>query len=187
MAAPGASDRVLALAPHVAWNAWESGNQSLNFTVNDASGNATTVNKTFAIDFLLPTFQAADAVIGQGDFTGTPADCGGTAAAPTLDPPWGSQRYIKSMLRWPDYANNPMPGFDGTQAANGTAMSYVAGKGDFVSTAPGRGDMTVTGPRQLLFHNGHYYLRDYDNDRVSGGNTLGVPFRSTEDNQKCAP
>lgn len=156
---------ILTLAPDEL-GAWESGNQSLKLTVEDTAGNITTVDMTLGIDFTVSDFQNAAVVIGQTDFTGASANQGGTAGAETLDTPYGVPSFHDNILWVPDYANNRVLGFDGIPTANGAAASYVVGQTDFATTTPGMSEMTVTGPQQLLFHNNHYYLLEYDNSRL---------------------
>lgn len=160
-----AGNTVLTLAP-AASDAWESGNRTLTLAVDDMRGNTMTLDAGIGVDFIVSSFKQAEVVIGQADFTGTLADRGGSAAADTLDTPYGVPSYINGVLWLADYANNRMAGFDGIPTTNGTAMSYVVGQDDFVSTAPGRSNTAITGPQQLLFYNDHYYLLEYDNARL---------------------
>lgn len=161
-------NRVLTLAPGAA-GAWESGNQPLTMNLEDVSvGQAVSVQMTVGINFTLSNFQSASTVVGQANFTDTGANQGASAAAETLNLPYGRASIVDNILWIPDYGNNRMLGFDGFPSANDASAGYVVGQTDFVSTSSGAKveDSNVSGPQGLLTYNGLYYLVDNLNNRV---------------------
>ncbi len=116
-----------------------------------------------------PAGAAADAVLGQADFThGSPAlgaDRMNTPFTVTAEIAYNAQLKPITRLWVADYANNRVLSFDDARAKpNGSAADRVLGQPDFLSA--GVGVQHVVGPSALVVSNNRLWVADRGNHRV---------------------
>ncbi len=116
-----------------------------------------------------PAGAAADAVLGQADFThGSPAlgaDRMNTPFTVAAEIAYNAQLKPITRLWVADYANNRVLSFDDARAKpNGSAADRVLGQPDFLSA--GVGVQHVVGPSALVVSNNRLWVADRGNHRV---------------------
>lgn len=115
------------------------------------------------------TFETADVVIGQADFTGGDANRGGAAAANTIS----ASAQVSAGARFiTDSGNNRVLGYTNQPMVSGQAADFVLGQPDFVSTGAGTTASTLNGPRACAVNGQRLFVADQGNNRVLMWNTL---------------
>ena len=107
-------------------------------------------------------FQAAVAVIGQGDFTSkAPA-----TSANGLTAPAGNPAVHNDVLYLPDTANNRVLGFNGIGSYTGAGADFVLGQPGFTTVTAGTGADNMNQPGTVQVYNNQLFVTDYGNHRV---------------------
>ncbi len=115
---------------------------------------------------------AAEAVLGQANFTSSSANRGSAAAANTLYEPAGLFVTAADELFVADSRNHRVLRFDNAEsAANGSAADAVLGQADFTSSSANRGGTaaanTLRWPIDVYVDDsGHLWVADWLNHRV---------------------
>jgi len=122
----------------------------------------------------LSTFQAADAVIGQADFTGASANRGqGTAGANTLSLTAGSPALgMAGGMYVVDRGNNRILGFNTIPTTSDASADFVIGQASFTDSSPGTAADQFDTPNELVVADGKLFVADWVNNRVLIWNTL---------------
>ncbi len=128
----------------------------------------------------LSTFQAASVVIGQADFVGNQRNQGGSAAADTLDGPYGNAaRTSKGLFYVSDYDNNRVLGFPSIPSTNDASAAFVLGQPDLTSVSRGDNADELYGPETVVAFKKMLIVTDFSNSRVliwkTAPTTSGVP------------
>jgi len=114
----------------------------------------------------LSSFQAADVVIGQVDFTGTIANQGGTVDANTLSLPYSNALVHNSLLYISDFRNHRLLGFNSLPTVNNTPADFVLGQVDFTSNVTSTTATTFNGTMSPVVNDGKMFIPDFLNNRV---------------------
>jgi len=115
-------------------------------------------------------FQAAIAVIGQGDFaSNAPA-----TSANGLNAPAGNPAVHNDVLYLPDTGNNRVLGFNGIGSYTGAGAAFVLGQPDFTTVTAGTAANTLNQPSTAQVYNNQLFVTDYGNHRVLIWNTVPV-------------
>jgi len=110
------------------------------------------------------TFQPADNVIGQPDFTRRDSGAAGGAAFHSL---WGAPALTDDgLLFLPDLWGNRVLGYLGTPAAPGAEADFVLGQDTPYAMVGGTGPDELSLPESVRAHAGRLYIDDYGNHRV---------------------
>jgi hypothetical protein len=102
-------------------------------------GSSTTESNSApsASSALFTTFQSADVVIGQADFSGSSMNQGGLAEANTIKRPQGNPGVANGALYLPDRLNRRLLGFNTLPTVNNTHANFVLGQPDSNTTTWG--------------------------------------------------
>ena len=170
-------DDTVTIPPDTSWTA----GQDVTFTLDgkDTSGNAVSrLSLSFTIPMSFDTFQAAELVIGQMDFTSVSS----AVDAATLGMAWCSAFAFDDRLYIADYDNNRMLGYNTIPTENGKAADFVLGQeGDFTSNSEGTSRSAMYGTLQASAENGKMAIVDYDNNRVLVYNSIPVDSNALPD------
>jgi len=133
--------------------------------VADASNHRV---QRFASAGALANGAAAEAVLGQADFTHGQANRGGTTAANSMNQPFGLFVDTAGRLWVADVSNNRVLRFDHAAAkANGAAADGVLGQPDFASSASATSQSGMNLPVDVFVDaSGRLWAADYGNNRV---------------------
>jgi len=112
----------------------------------------------------LSNFQAAAVVVGQPDFTHGDANQGGSAAANTINSPFGDPAIGSLFLS--DYGNNRVLGFNSVPGSNNASADFVLGQPDFATTTSGDAANEMNGPETVVESGGKLIVNEFDNHRV---------------------
>jgi hypothetical protein len=133
----------------------------------DVSDFDEAASSTASAKINLSNFQAASVVIGQADFTGNSANQGGTAAANTINDPYGNaSRTQKGLFYVPDYSNNRVLGFLAIPSTNNASADFVLGQPDLTSTGTGDNADQMHGPETTAVNKTMLLVDEYGNSRV---------------------
>lgn len=125
------------------------------------------------------SFQAADIVIGQADFTGTNANQGGTTDANTINSPYGNPGVANGILYLPEYGNNRLLGFNTIPTENNAVADFVLGQPDFTTTDTVVSATDFYGTQTVAFDGNKMFVAEYETSRVLIWNSIptngGVP------------
>lgn len=116
------------------------------------------------------TFQSADTVIGQPNFSSVDSNQGGLPGASTLNIPIGAPG--AGSLYVVDSFNNRILGFNTVPTINNASADFVIGQGDFISNVLGVDDDRLSQPYDLSTEGGQLFVVDRRNHRVLIWNTL---------------
>lgn len=178
--------------------AWESGRINISGTVTDKDGLPTALSYGFDVRLVFETFQQAEVVIGQPDFSSGAANQGASPGANTLNIPFGSPSFYNGRLWIGDWANNRVLGFDGIPVINNESASWLVGQPDFVTTSAGVSATEVSGPQLAVEYEGRLYVTDWSNHRINifdpvplalpavASRVIGQPDLDTAD-RACGP
>jgi NHL repeat len=116
----------------------------------------------------LSTFQAASVVVGQPDFFHGAANQGGSAAADTINDPFGSAGLdsTSGTLFLGDFDNNRVLGFSAIPTANGASANFALGQSSFSGTSNGNNTNQMYGPETSVVFKGKLLVADEANNRV---------------------
>lgn len=115
------------------------------------------------------TFEMADVVLGQADFSIGDANRGGAAAANTIS---GSAQVSSGGRFITDSGNNRVLGYTNQPTVSGQAADFVLGQADFVSTGSGTTASTMDSPRSCAVNGQRVFVVDQSNNRVLMWDTL---------------
>ncbi|CAA0103064.1 Uncharacterised protein [BD1-7 clade bacterium] len=136
---------------------------TIRLTLNDGNSE---VMREFTVDFpfvSLSTFQSADVVVGQTDFTQINSD----TTASNFSTPYGNAYIYEGRLYLPDYGNNRILGFNEIPTNNGASADFVLGQEDFISAnSDGDGLVSLGGPQTMQVVDGKFYVITYDAHRI---------------------
>lgn len=170
-------------APNVTYtpNANYNGTDTFSFTVKDATGESASASISIMVNPVndLVSFQAADIVIGQADFTGTNSNQGGSADANTIAGPYGNPGVANGILYLPEYSNNRLLGFNAIPAVNNAVADFVLGQPDFTTTNSALSATGFDGTQTVAFDGNKMFLLEYGASRVLIWNSIptsgGIP------------
>lgn len=146
--------------------AWESGTYTLAVNAKDANGSPLAIEKRILLNFT--TFQAADVVIGQEDFSKRLAN-GGLSAPPAanrVSNPRGGVTVVDGRLYLPDPANRRVLGFNAIPAMNNVAADFVIGQPDFTTNTAGTAVDKFWSPYAAASNGDALWIADAFNNRV---------------------
>ncbi|CAA0097006.1 Uncharacterised protein [BD1-7 clade bacterium] len=136
---------------------------TIRLTLNDGNSE---VMREFTVDFpfvSLSTFQSADVVVGQTDFTQRNSD----TTASNFSTPYGNAYIYDGRLYLPDYGNNRILGFNEIPTNNGASADFVLGQEDVISAnSDGDGLVSLGGPQTMQVVDGKFYVITYDAHRI---------------------
>ena len=114
------------------------------------------------------TFESANAVVGQPDFTSS-----SSATTPTgMSDLYGDPAVVNGVFYAPDYGNNRVLGYrNGIPTSNGATADFVLGQPDFVSSTSSSAADGMDGPQTVFSAAGKLFVTDYSNSRVLIWNT----------------
>ncbi len=134
-------------------------------------GSAATSSGLLSRLAIFTTFQAADVVIGQADFSGQDDNQGGSAGGNTLAQPYGNPGVADGVLYLPDTGNNRLLGFDAFPVDNNSYADFVLGQPDFTTNNSGVSSTNFWGPQSVAFDSGKMFLSSYESSRILIWNT----------------
>ena len=150
---------------------WDTGTGTMTVDAADPSGNAlATLDLSYAIPLLLSTFQAADVVIGQADFSGQAPNQGGAVGANTVGFTVGAPS--RGSLYLADQMNNRILGFNTIPTTSNANADFVIGQADFSGDAGGTAASAFSNPVYTATAEGRLFVSDFDNQRVLIWNSL---------------
>ena len=130
------------------------------------AGNVDTLAVRCVYWYALDTFQAANGLLGQADFTRRQPDRGGASGAGTLNNPQGNAVFAGGRLYVPDTASNRVLGFEGLPTSLGASASLVVGQPDLETTPSGSGEAGLGTPEGLSSDGTWLAVADTRNSRV---------------------
>lgn len=149
---------------------------SISFEVtpvsNAVSGTAVASSGVDARLAIFDTFQAADVVIGQVDFTGILGNQGGAADANTISSNGGNPIIVNNILYINEYGNDRVLGFNSVPTINNIYADFVLGQPDFTTTTVGTSAIKFTGVDGMAFDNDKLFVNSYDNQRTLIWNSI---------------
>lgn len=152
---------------------WHTATDTLTVDASDKAGNSlSTLNLNYTGIVQFTSFQKADVVIGQTDFTSFGANQGGSADANTFDYPYGSPGYGGGKIYIADYNNNRVLGFNKVPSLNNANADFVLGQSDFTSTGNGTSSSSFYHPVDAFSNGSNLFVSEYDNSRVLLYNSL---------------
>ncbi|PTL81227.1 NHL repeat-containing protein [Vitiosangium sp. GDMCC 1.1324] len=139
-------------------------------SVSDGSGTVTGNVEGISVRcvywYALDTFQAANRVLGQADFTSKAPDRGGATGANTLRNLLGNPALAGGRLYVPDSGSNRVLGFNGVPATDGASAGFVLGQADFADSETGTGQSGLGNPEGLSSDGTWLAVADTRNSRV---------------------
>lgn len=141
-----------------------------NVFILTISNNSETLIREFSVDYpfvSLETFQSADVVIGQQDFSSIQEGI----TASTFNSPYGNAFSFNNFLYLPDYSNDRILGFNAIPSESGAAADFVIGQEDFTSNlSDGESGTTgltsLGGPQNMQVVDDTFYLITYNSNRI---------------------
>jgi hypothetical protein len=111
------------------------------------------------------SYQNANAVFGQANFTSNSPNQGGSVGANTYTVSYGNPSYAGGKLFLPDYTNNRVLVFNSIPATNGNA-DYVIGQSSLTANSAGLSSTTLNGPESVSSNGSKLIIDDYTNNRI---------------------
>ncbi|HEX7046183.1 MAG TPA: hypothetical protein VF275_01245 [Gammaproteobacteria bacterium] len=149
---------------------WESGVQTVGFTVADTRGNVTTViDYPLQIRLVFENFQPAENVIGQLDFVSGEKHRGGAAKNGTFAGPHGNAGYdaVTGLLFLTDYEAERVLAYSGIPAVDGADAVFVVGQPDFTTVDSRPVSATsFSGPGSTQSYEGRLVVADNEHSRI---------------------
>jgi len=149
-------------------SAWTSGpERALTVDANDLAGNALdTLSQSYLVELVFDDFQNAVVVVGQADFLGTDPDQGGTAAANTLEFPYGNPLVDNGRLFLGDTFNSRVLAFNALPTVNNANADFVLGQPDFTTTTGATTRSGMNEPQSIVTVDGKMVVTEWGNNRV---------------------
>lgn len=151
---------------------WPPGAQTLVVDANDANGRAMkTLEAHFNVKSAFATFQKADVVIGQQDFSGGLSrqnPDAPTAGAHTLDFPGSAVAYAeeRNLLFIADTGDSRVLGFHGIPDVNNANADFVIGQPDFSSSTGATSQSQMRTPQGISAEGGRLIVGDPNSNRL---------------------
>lgn len=121
-----------------------------------------------SVPLKLSTFQPASVVIGQPDFFHGLANQGVSAAANTINNPFGNAGLDSTTgtLFLGDFGNSRVLGFNAIPAANDASADFVLGQSSFSGTSNGDAANQMSNPETSVVFKGKLLVADEANNRI---------------------
>lgn len=117
----------------------------------------------------LATFQAADVVLGQADFTSTSPDRGGSVSAGGVRFPVGDAHFAAGVLVLPDTYNHRLLAYQGVPGTSGAGADTVLGQANGASAGPSHEPGRFHYPRSVGSQDAALIVADAAASRVQLG------------------
>ena len=117
----------------------------------------------------LATFQVADVVLGQADFTSTSPDRGGSVSAGGVRFPTGDAHFAAGELVLPDTYDHRLLAYRGVPGASGAGADKVLGQADGASAVPSHEPGRFHYPRSVGSQDGALVVADAAASRIQLG------------------